>query len=197
MSATRTPLAERGTDYYATPAWVVEALVPHLPPTGEVLDPCAGTGAILTALDRPQAWGLELVPELARQAPSHDIIVRDALAPEPWRNPLVGGRRPPLIVMNPPFARAEEFVRRALDEVAPGGTVAALLRLGFLEGMRRIALHRERPADVLVLPRRPSFTGRGTDASAYGWLVWGPGRGGRWSILDVAPARGEAAEVAT
>jgi hypothetical protein len=45
-----------------------------------------------------------------------------------------------------------------------------------------------------VLPRRPSFYSRpegrtgSTDSSAYGWFVWGPGRGGRWQILDVEPA---------
>ena len=28
-----------------------------------------------------------------------------------------------------------------------------------------------------------------SDASEYAWFVWGPNRGGRWSVLDVEPAK--------
>lgn len=179
MSATRKPRAQRGLDFYETPAWCVRALIPHLPAAAWVLDPCAGRGAILHELIPFTVRGFEIDAELARTT-DLPLVVRDALSPEPWN----GYARVPLVVMNPPFTHAEAFVRRALDELAPGGTVAALLRLGFLEGQARAPLHREHPADVLVLPRRPSFTGKGTDASAYAWFVWGPGRGGRWQILD-------------
>jgi hypothetical protein len=35
---------------------------------------------------------------------------------------------------------------------------------------------------------RPSFTPDGkTDSAAYAWLVWGPGRGGRWFAPMEAP----------
>jgi hypothetical protein len=36
-----------------------------------------------------------------------------------------------------------------------------------------------------VLPKRPSFTGGGTDATEYAWMVWGPTRTGRLRILEV------------
>jgi hypothetical protein len=69
------------------------------------------------------------------------------------------------------------------------GTAAFLLRLNWLGGQARAAWHRANPCDVYVLPRRPSFTGKGTDATEYAWMVWGTGRGGRWSVLEVEGAR--------
>jgi hypothetical protein len=30
---------------------------------------------------------------------------------------------------------------------------------------------------------------KGCDRWAYAWFVWGPGRGGRWSILDDSEPR--------
>ena len=43
MSATRMPRAERGLDFYETPAWCVRALAPHLPPAHFALDPRRAT----------------------------------------------------------------------------------------------------------------------------------------------------------
>jgi hypothetical protein len=114
--------------------------------------------------------------------------------------------------MNPPFSHALPFVEHAVAQMRPGGRVAALLRLAFLESAERLAFHRANPADVHVLARRPSFLtkeqkkrmheealarweaeGRhgprplppSTDSCAYAWFVWGLG-GGKWSVLDVA-----------
>jgi hypothetical protein len=96
-----------------------------------------------------------------------------------------------VVITNPPYNRADAFVERALAERAPHPwtTVAMLLRLNWLGGMKRAAFHRRHTADVYVLPRRPSFTGGGTDATEYAWLVWRHHGGGRWMVLDV-PAAG-------
>jgi hypothetical protein len=196
MSATnRTKGARVAGDFYATPEWCVHAIMPHLP-IGSILDPCAGDGAIfrgvrswreLPATVVPKFWALEI--DATRRDALHDLatpprtFLVDALSVSSW--PAAD-----LTLTNPPYLRAEAFVRRALDEVRHGATVAMLLRLNFLEGQARAALHREHPADVYVLPRRPSFTGKGTDATGYGWFCWGPGRGNRWSILDVPKGGG-------
>lgn len=188
MSATRMPRAARGFDFYETPAAAVEAILPHLPCAADVLDPCAGRGAILAALgglpagsqQTPlgRAWlrGFEIDRAHIDGEQRPYVGQRDALARDGWG-------RPGLVIMNPPFNRAIEFVERALVEVERGGTVAALLRLGFLESGRRIAFHAAHPSDVYVLARRPSFTGGRTDNAAYAWFLWGPGRGGRWFVL--------------
>jgi hypothetical protein len=93
--------------------------------------------------------------------------------------------QPDTVIMNPPFSLGLSFVEYALSHTRRGATIVALLRLAFLEGQGRAELHRKHPSDVYVLPKRPSFTGKGTDSSAYGWFVWGPGRGGRWQVLDI------------
>ena len=86
------------------------------------------------------------------------------------------------VIMNPPYKQAMEFVQRA-RKLMGRRTVAALLRLSFLESQKRRAFWQENPADVYVLSRRPSFTAGGTDSAAYAWFVWSREPGGRLSIL--------------
>lgn len=183
MSVTGHNDVRRAGDFYPTPAWVTRALVPLLPTGGSVLDPCAGEGAILSTLAASSLQcllhGYEIDGERARAARGLglDVLTCDSLASEPWVSASA-------VVMNPPFSLAQPFVERALRE-AP--IVAALLRLNWLAGLKRVAFHRAHPADVHVLPRRPSFTGKGTDACEYAWFIWSPNGGGRWSVLDLTP----------
>jgi len=94
------------------------------------------------------------------------------------------------VVTNPPYNKAEAFVR-ACRKVYPNADMAFLLRLGFLASDDRLALYTDIGApDVYVLPNRPSFTGGGTDSADYGWFVW-PRRvrrtEGRLVVLDGTP----------
>ncbi len=180
MSATGRNLVgneRRADDHYATPAWATRAILPKLRLRGSILDPCAGEGAILRVLADlgHEVCGVELDAERAAKA---GASCRDALGSEAW--PACG-----TIITNPPYCRAQEFIERALRETRLECDVAMLLRLNFLGSQKRAAFHRAHPSDVGVLPRRPSFTGGGTDATEYCWMVWGSGRGGRWSILEV------------
>lgn len=81
-----------------------------------------------------------------------------------------------LIMGNPPYKYAEEFVRKSWDLLDDDGYIVFLLRLAFLEGQRRHSNFYTKgfkPDRVLVLPRRPSFTGnRKTDATAYAIYIW-------------------------
>lgn len=192
MSRTTKPRVPR-EDFFESPPWVVQAIYPHLPAAFEVLDPCAGRGAILAEIGRLHddanqgrapigLVGYELNPERAAECrdnlrPPRAGIVEVANALD------ANWLAPPLVVMNPPYSQAEAFVRKALAEVARGGSVFALLRLGFLASAKRRSFHRQHPCDVYVLSRRPSFTGGGSDATDYGWFAFGPGRGGRWFSL--------------
>lgn len=175
-------------DFYPTPAWCIDAILPHLPRAGGWLDPACGDGAILMALERTgrEAHGIELDSARAAACVDARLSVRQGDAfREDWD-------RPDGVLMNPPYRQALEFVEQALAQVQRGGTVAALLRLGFLASQKRATFHRINPSDVYVLPQRPSFTGNGkTDSSDLGWFVWGPGRGGKWSVLDVKSERPE------
>lgn len=143
-------------DFYETPAWAVRAIVPHLPCSRGVLDPCAGKGAILQVLEHEAEGrftalrGIE-INEAYRHTHGFPTLYGDAL------DPAVSWGAPRLVVMNPPFHVAQEILVRALDEVRPGGTIAALLRLSFLASTKRLPFHRAHPSDVYVLADRPSF----------------------------------------
>jgi len=82
--------------------------------------------------------------------------------------------------MNPPYSEAWEFV---IGCTHLARVTIALLRLGYLASMARKAWLQRHPPSVYVLSRRPSFTGGGTDATDYGWFVWGDGNPGRLSVI--------------
>lgn len=85
-----------------------------------------------------------------------------------------------VILTNPPYKLGREFIEKSLA-IAP--VVVMLLRLNFLGSQKRAGFHRAHPADIYVLPKRPSFTGKGTDATEYAWFVWGLTNGGHWKIV--------------
>lgn len=182
MSSTNRGSKRDPSDFYETPAWCVEALLPHLRPFASVLDPAAGRGAILDAVRaaRPdvETAGIELDAERAEVCGTkHRTICGDALRC-PWP---VGD----LVLANPPFSYAIEFANVGAVGALCGmhGESAMLCRLGLLAGQRRRDFWRSHPADVWVLSKRPSFTGKGTDSADYCWAVWGPGARGRWGVL--------------
>lgn len=185
MTATGRSDVRHPDDFYRTPAWLTRAVLPHLdlPARSHVLDPACGDGAILDVVREAGhlTTGYEIDDGRAAIARErHVVFAYDSLtiASAAWRADV--------IVMNPPFRDAMAFVERA---IACAPVVACLLRLNWLAGQKRASFWREHPADVYVSPRRPSFTGKGTDATEYAWFVWGPNRGGRWAVLDVENAR--------
>ena len=194
MSATRRPsirgYVRASNDQFTTPAWCVEAILgalysanSDLPET--VLDPCCGDGSLLRTVEQHllgahkcevSCKGIEIDDILAfRASKVCSVIEGDATA--------VGWPAADLIITNPPYSLAEEFVRKALAEVSQYSTIVMLLRLNWLASLRRAAFHCKHPADIYVLSKRPSFTGGRTDACEYAWFCWGQGRGNRWSIL--------------
>lgn len=66
----------------------------------------------------------------------------------------------------------------SLELLHPGGLLIFLLRTNFLESEKRFKWWQEHPLSGLyTLHKRPSFTGRGTDATSYSWFVWERGGG--------------------
>lgn len=82
-----------------------------------------------------------------------------------------------MIITNPPFAWALEFVQKALDEVEDGGYVIMLLRLNFLGSRTRNEwLRNNMPYEIYVHGKRMSFTDDGkTDSIEYAHFVWKKG----------------------
>ena len=152
-------------DAYYTPEPLAEKLVGLLP-MGEgdyVMEPSVGGGAFARSLRNRGAVvvGCDIDPAVKGALLCSAFIEADFLKlPPPFEFEWVVG--------NPPYTNVEEHIDRAL-EFAPN--VAFLLRLAVLESGSRVKKWAEWPLRrVWVLAERPSFTGRGTDACAYGWF---------------------------
>lgn len=181
MSATR-----GGADpsaLYVTPAWAIDAIVPHIPVNGLIVDAGCGEGAILGRLraHNPNASsfiGVELDParaEVARQqlqlGIADEIETADFLT---WGDGF--GQRVDLVAMNPSFSIAEEFLERAIHLTAKAnGTVACLLRYTWPIPACRAGFVKRHPFDVGWLSRRPDFAAsikcKGNSGSPCGWKV--------------------------
>lgn len=176
----QTPRAEN--DFYRTPAWAVDQILPHLyqPEAGSRadgaptwIDAGCGDGAIAQRLLArwPNSTGIgveldECRAQSARLLPMQ-VFCTDFIAPEPLLLSRVD-----LVIGNPPFSQALEFLKRAL---MLGREVAFLLRSGFLEakrGSERDMFLEEHRPDVYLLAKRPRFTGDGGDSATYIWAVW-------------------------
>lgn len=172
MSVTGHNPVRQKDDFYATPAWCVKAVLPHLQFTArKVIDPCCGDGAILRVLRdelsaRTELRGIELDEgrAIACQEAGFRVDCGDALA---WN-----WLEPDLVITNPPFSLSMEFVLESFKQASRGATVAMLMRLPWLSSLKRAKWLRRHTPSVFVLPKRPSFTGKGTDATDYAWMVW-------------------------
>lgn len=184
MSATGRGAVRHAYDDYPTPAWAIEAALDRipLPADGYVLEPCAGDGRILRAVQaRWPHRGLRAVEinghyEAALRPWAITHIADFRVWAQDHRRTFAGceGCGPTLIITNPPYSIAREIVDAAFAVARPDATIAMLLRLGFLESDKRRDWWQDHPLDALyVLSKRPSFTGTGTNFSAYGWFVWG------------------------
>lgn len=167
MAATTLKPSEREQDdFYSTPRSAIEQLLQVETFTGPVWEPACGDGAICRVL----------------QERGHDVVATDLVA----RGYGLAGvdflmEYRPLghdVVTNPPFKLGTEFATHALGLVP--GKVAMLLKIGFLEGPTREALH-QNLARVWVISRRVTFLKGGKEFSrsngkggihTYAWFVW-------------------------
>jgi hypothetical protein len=185
----RHTLAERGDDLYETPAVAVHALlrVEQLP--HRLWEPAAGRGAIVNVL---RAAGHEvLASDLVDYGDPTHFARRDFLlerkAPDGCE----------LVLTNPPYKLAGEFVEHALN-LCP--RVIMLLRLAFMEserrtgilegrGLARIHTFRKR----LPMMHRAEWQGpKANSGMAFAWFIWDRAHTGATSI-DRISWTGEAA----
>ena len=174
-------------DFYETPAWAVELVLPMLPQEPcALLEPAAGRGAILDVLLPcpyvQAAWAVELDPtrhqELARKHPGVSIHrgdffwmhhVHQAFQAHPARK---------LAPLNPPYTKPREtigleFVEKCIELCQPAGFVAALLPLAFCTGVERSErIHDRYPCSVYPFRRRPHFGGDGSGSRDFAWFTF-------------------------
>jgi hypothetical protein len=182
ITTTKTLRPRAKFDSYPTPVETVEAaldLVPVAFPQ-RILDPGAGNG-VWGACARARWPGARII----------GIEINEDIKP-PYRTEFqvynvweygdyLKSRRAEeadLIIGNPPYEFAEEFIYQSLDNLADKGYLLFLLRLAFLEGQKRgKGLWKEYPPmKVTACSKRPSYTGDGkTDATAYAVYLWQKG----------------------
>lgn len=139
------------TDFYPTPAWCFENLEVDWSKFKTAHEPCAGDGRIFNFLKQNNIN--TTYSEINEGKDFFD-----------WNDNV------DLIFTNPPFTLAQEFVEHSL---AKANTVIMLMRINFLGSKARHEWWKKNPpSSLFVLSTRPSFTGKGTDATEYAWYVW-------------------------
>lgn len=183
-------------EFFPTPHWVLSRFLDKkVLPAGDWLDAGAGAGALIEATAQHPEYGSRVRWTAAELDPYHAPVLQKLTG----RAPLIGDfRTVPLpqshlydvVIANPPFSLAQEFLHRARQH---GDYVCFLLRLNFLQGGERSLWLTQDCPDVYVVADRPSFTPDGnTDTAAYAWMVWhgyrfGKRTSGRVEVLAATP----------
>jgi len=172
MSSTNRGSERIPSDFYPTPVSCVENILDNCNidmSNKRVLEPAAGNGHIAYTIKRKYPRSIVDAIELREEEKLHltglnDVIIGDFLT-------LDIKTHYDIIMTNPPFSLAREFIIRSI-ELQPD-IVIMLLRLSYLESKRRHDFWQKYPVtELYVLSDRPSFTNKGTDSCAYAWFVW-------------------------
>lgn len=95
-----------------------------------------------------------------------EVIIGDFLKWEP-------DKKYKTIIGNPPYTYALEFLEKCFEIADSDTEIIMLLRTAFLESQKRYEFWQKHPVNKLyVMSKRPSFTGKGTDATSYSWFIW-------------------------
>ncbi len=151
MSRQKSNYRPNPTDFYPTPSWCYKNLQIEWRLFDAVHEPCRGDKRLYN-------W---LKNRISTATWTEITEGRDFFD---WQ------KKSSLIITNPPFSQAKEFIVKALSLA---DTVIMLLRLNFLGSQSRHNWWKQNPPTALhVLSQRPSFTGNGTDATDYAWFIW-------------------------
>jgi hypothetical protein len=150
-------------DLYETPAWVTDALIPHLPKNiEEVWEPACGSGLMVDALKAHnfKVWESDIEKgadfRAAMATPDHRVNA---------------------IITNPPYEFATDFIDRALFLMRePRGMVAMLLRTDFDHAKLRAPLFSlcSEFSKKVVLTRRIKWfaDSKGSPSFNHAWFIW-------------------------
>lgn len=156
-------------DAYYTPAWCTEALLRHVEFQEPIWEPAAGNGAMSEVLEQSYRVYTSDIHPIVPITLMQDFFT--ARADPGWT----------AIVTNPPYNRAEAFIKRALYLTSsvtarPGGKVVMLLRNEYDSASTRQHLFSKCPqfALKLVLTRRPKWFAddKASPRHNFSWFVW-------------------------
>lgn len=88
----------------------------------------------------------------------------------------------PVVITNPPFKLAAEFVQHGMEELKLDA-MALLLKSTWTHGMRRAAQFEAlTPILKLDLTWRPDFSGQGAPTMEFSWFIWKRGFKGNTTL---------------
>ena len=184
LSATNRSNVRRPQDFYSTPLDSILPVLDYLdiPDKAEILDPCGGHGSIIKALINYKImkkineckdcdWQIDTVEIREEEEEILSTICRTAKIGDFLKSDM---GKYDLVISNPPYSLAQEFIDKGLECLNENGKLVYLLRTNFLESKKRFQWWQDKlPSGIYVLHARPSFTGSGkTDATSYAWFVW-------------------------
>jgi len=152
-------------DFYPTPAWCTEALIPELPVDQftTVWEPACGPGGMSEVLAKYYSVAsTDLVDYGFGETGVNFLDATEARAPG--------------IITNPPYHLAEEFLRHAIKLTKPvEGCVAMLLRNEYDSAKTRRDIFAQAPfAKKLVLTKRPMWFAekKASPRHNYSWFIF-------------------------
>jgi len=185
MSSTNRGYDRHKSDYYVTPQKDIEDFMNHFQKVVlkkddsdmqklDWLDPCCGgdseNGAsyldVIKRFYNPlKICGIDIRPD------SKADIVMDYLDCEKENM-----SKHDVIISNPPFYLAEDFIKKSLKFVNDGGYVVMLLRLNFFGSKKRKEIFENNmPEYCFVHHKRISFMNGATDSIEYAHFIWKKG----------------------
>ena len=150
-----------------------------------IIDSSVGTGTLLEPF-RYKCWSL-IGYDIADRGYKF-VSVQDWLTVKEIPNPR---NKPKVIVQNPPFKLALEFVQHSLELLNNGELLFSLHRIQFLEGLERFEnLYKnkyKRPKYVFIFTKRvscitPDIENKGKNAVCFAWFMWQKGYRGSTQI---------------
>ena len=175
-------------DFYATDPIAVQKLLTKYAINGnEILEPCVGNGNIANAINnfytnKVNITGIDIVD---RGYPN--TIVHDYLT---WKT----DRKFDCIITNPPYSLAKEFIEKSMsllndgygEDGLPNGQLIMLLKIQFLEGIKRKKLFEKYPPKYIYVFRSRMATwnnGQPFDFNGkkwatticHAWFIWEKG----------------------
>ncbi len=172
-----------GLDDFPTPPWATRSFLAHgVPGTGNekpiegftVWEPCANRGYMSNVL--AERFGTVISTDIHDYGVGFPVVDFLETAVFPWD---FDGIDLDWIITNPPFNKAEDFVHRWYNDMEPVENFALLLRMNWMEGVRRYneVFSKYPPAYIYPYAERvPIVAGRldrkGTTQMPYAWFVW-------------------------
>ena len=154
-------------DFYPTPSYATTSLLKRENFGTNVLEPACGDGAISKLLLKEgyKVYSFDLID---RGYGSGNLDFLKEYIPTTFD----------AVITNPPYKNSLDFVKKSLSCVNDNGKVAMLLKLVFLESIKRYKFFMENPPKTIyVFSKRLKIykngnVGKNSGLVCYAWFVW-------------------------